>query len=91
MRNALPLLIAGSCLAILPLLGPAAATHPGGLERAIPCMAQPAGAVTTARDWLGSLHGWQDSALVLAWRASLAAAKGRPAPALCALRNIAPV
>ncbi|UPY37879.1 hypothetical protein [Sediminicoccus sp. KRV36] len=84
MRNALPLLIAGTCLAILPLLGPAASAVPGGLERARPCVAASAAPITATRDWLGSLHGWQDSALVLVWRSSLAAAKGKPAPSACA-------
>lgn len=84
MRHALPLLIAGSCLAILPLLGPAASAVPAGWQRVAPCMAQAAAPVTAARDWLGSLHGWPDSALVLAWRSSLAATKGKPAPTGCA-------
>jgi hypothetical protein len=33
--------------------------------------------VAAARDWMGSLKGWPDSAMVLAWRRSLAAAKGK--------------
>jgi hypothetical protein len=83
MRNAFPLLIAATCLAFLPLLGPAASGIPAGLDRGRACLAREATPITTARDWLGSLHGWQDSALVLAWRASLAAAKGRAAPLAC--------
>ncbi|MEI6158412.1 MAG: hypothetical protein WCP77_01150 [Roseococcus sp.] len=84
MRNALPLLIAGTCLSLLPLLGPAASTVPAGLERSRSCAAPEAGVATTARNWLGSLHGWQDSPLVLLWRSNLAAAKGKQSPALCA-------
>ena len=80
MRNALPLLFAGTCLAILPLLGPAASALPGGLEQARACIAPEATPITAARDWMGSLKGWQDSALVLAWRSALAAAKGKPSP-----------
>ncbi len=83
MRNALPLLVAATCLAVLPLLGPAASAVPLGLERARPCLARAATPVTATRDWLGSLHGWQDSALVLIWRSSLAAAKGKPGPSAC--------
>lgn len=83
MRNAFPLLLAGTCLAFLPLLGPAASGLPAGLERGRACLAREATPITTARDWLGSLHGWQDSALVLAWRSSLAASKGKPAPLAC--------
>ena len=83
MRHALPLLIAGTCLALLPLLGPAASTIPTGLERTRTCFAREATPITATRDWLGSLHGWQDSALVLAWRAGLAAAKGKLAPSAC--------
>ena len=84
MRNALPLLIAGTCLSLLPLLGPAASTVPAGLDRARACTAPEAGLVTTARDWMGSLHGWQDSPLVLLWRTTLAAAKGKQSPVVCA-------
>jgi hypothetical protein len=83
MRNALPLLIAGTCLAFLPLLGPAASRVPSGLERTRPCLAREATPITVTRDWLGSLHGWQDSTLVLVWRAGLAAAKGKPSPLAC--------
>lgn len=83
MRNALPLLLAGTCLALLPLLGPAASAVPGGLDRTQLCIAPAASPITTTRNWLGSLHGWQDSALVLAWRSTLAAAKGKPGPANC--------
>ena len=83
MRNALPLLIAGTCLAVLPLLGPAASSVHPGLERARPCVAPAAQPITAARDWLGNLQGWQDSPLVLLWRSTMAAAKGRPGPASC--------
>lgn len=80
MRSALPLLFAGTCLAVLPLLGPAASAVPGGFERTRACIAANATPITTSRDWMGSLKGWQDSALVLAWRGALAAAKGKPSP-----------
>lgn len=83
MRNTLPLLIAGTCLALLPLLGPAASAVPSGFERGRLCLAAEAAPMTATRDWLGSLHGWQDSALVLLWRSSLAAAKGKPRPSAC--------
>jgi len=83
LRNALPLLIAGTCLAILPLLGPAASKSPAGLERTYACFAPSAWPITASRDWLGSLHGWHDSALVLAWRSGLATVKGKPVPAAC--------
>lgn len=33
--------------------------------------------------WLGSQHGWQGSALVLAWRGGLASTKRRPPPGAC--------
>ncbi|MDB5413702.1 MAG: hypothetical protein JWR10_2037 [Rubritepida sp.] len=82
MRSTLPLLLAGTCLAILPLLGPTGAALPTNLEGIRICVAQDAGAATQPRDWLGSLHGWQDSPLVLAWRASLAALKGKPSPCM---------
>jgi hypothetical protein len=83
MRNALPLLVAGSCLAMLPLLGPALTSGPSALDRAQICVAPRAAPITITRDWLGSLHGWQDSALVLVWRGALAAAKGKPGPSVC--------
>lgn len=83
MRNALPLLIAGTCLAVLPLLGPAASAVSPGLELARPCIAPAATPITTTRDWMGSLNGWQDSPLVLIWRSGLAAAKGKALPAAC--------
>jgi hypothetical protein len=35
------------------------------------------------RDWLGSLHGWPDSFLVLNWRAFIAITKGRDVPSPC--------
>ena len=84
MRNALPLLIAGTCLAVLPLLGPAASRATGVIEGRKICVAPAAMPITTARDWLGSLHGWQDSVLGLAWRGTLATAKGKPGPTICA-------
>ena len=83
MRNALPLLIAGTCLAFLPLLGPAASPAPVGLERSRACLSRETTPITTVRDWMGSLHGWQDSSLVLIWRASLAVAKGKPGRSAC--------
>jgi hypothetical protein len=84
MRSALPLLIAGGSLALLPLLAPATTVVPGGLERVTGCVARQEHLLTTSRDWMGSLKGWQDSALVLAWRSSLAVAKGKPGPMACA-------
>lgn len=83
MRSALPLLIAGGSLALLPLLAPATTVVPGGLERAPDCVGRQEHAVVPSRDWMGSLQGWQDSALVLAWRGSLALAKGKPRPSGC--------
>ena len=83
MRSALPLLIAGGSIALLPLLAPATAIMPGARELAPVCLLQTESAVTVSRDWMGSLQGWQDSALVQAWRASLALAKGKPVPGAC--------
>ncbi len=83
MRSALPLLIAGGSLALLPLLAPATTVLPGGRERAPACLHPQESPVAQARDWMGSLQGWQDSALVLAWRSSLAVAKGKSPIAGC--------
>lgn len=84
MRNALPLLIAGSCLAVLPMLGPAATSMQTEFNPVRACVARGAPPITATRDWLGSLHGWQDSVLVLAWRSTMAAARGKPGPSACA-------
>ncbi|WPB84496.1 hypothetical protein [Sediminicoccus rosea] len=83
MRSALPLLIAGGSLALLPLLAPATAVVPGGRERIATCVMSQESPVAVSRDWMGSLHGWQDSALVRTWRSSLAAAKGKAPAAGC--------
>lgn len=83
MRSAMPLLIAGGSLALLPLLAPAAPMNAGGRERSVPCLLRQEGPVALSRDWMGSLKGWQESALVLAWRNALAAAKGKPPVAGC--------
>jgi len=47
-------------------------------------MSSAAAPVTFARDWLGSLHGWHDSTLILAWRSGMTAIKGKPSLAICA-------
>lgn len=92
MWNTLPLLVAGGSLALLPLLGPTTRAVAGGMERVSVCRVQSPGPMATTRDWLGSLHGWQDSALVFAWRGSLAAAKGRPPPSACAsVERLSPI
>jgi hypothetical protein len=39
----------------------------------------PAPELAPARDWIGSLQGWPDSALVRAWHDLVSRAKGRPA------------
>ena len=83
MRSALPLLIAGGSLALLPLLAPAAPVVAGARERGAPCLARQESPMAVSRDWMGSLKGWQDSALVLTWRGSLAAAKGKLPPTGC--------
>ncbi|MBS7791543.1 hypothetical protein KTR66_16190 [Roseococcus sp. SDR] len=83
MRSALPLLIAGGSLALLPLLAPAATVLPGARERGSPCLFQQESAVSVSRDWMGSLQGWHDSALVQAWRTSLARAKGKVPAGAC--------
>jgi hypothetical protein len=84
MRSALPLLIAGGSLALLPLLAPATTVVPGGLERVSNCATRQEHAPAPALDWMGSLQGWQDSALVMIWRGSLAWAKGRSHALGCA-------
>jgi len=43
----------------------------------------PAASTDPQRDWLGSLHGWPDSFLVLNWRAFIAATKGKAVPSPC--------
>lgn len=83
MRSALPLLIAGGFLALLPLLAPATAVVPGARERVPSCLMRQESPVAVSRDWMGSLKGWPDSALVQAWRGSLAAAKGKSPPTGC--------
>ena len=84
MQNTLPLLLAGACLAALPLLGPAASSLPSGLTRTQICTASAVAPINFTRDWLGSLHGWHDSPLILAYRGGMAAMKGTPGPATCA-------
>ena len=84
MRGALPLVLAGTCLAILPVIGPAG--HSGRPSLAYPkppCASGNARAGTPAHDWIGSLQGWADSPAVLAYRTVIARAKGLPAPAGC--------
>lgn len=83
MRGTLPLILAGTCLAILPLLGPAGHALPSTAARLPVCVAADAGALTQSRDWLGSLQGWGDSPVVLAYRGIIARSKGKPAPAGC--------
>ncbi|WP_424811586.1 hypothetical protein [Roseococcus sp. YIM B11640] len=84
MRGTLSLILAGSCLAILPLLGPAgtalSSRHAG---TAVLCAAPDARVMTAARDWMGSLQGWSDSPLLLTWRNLVASSKGTEAPAAC--------
>ncbi len=84
MRGTLPLILAGTCLAILPLLGPAGHALPTTIARVPVCVAPDAGALTQARDWLGSLQGWGDSPVVLAYRNIVARSKGTAGPAGCA-------
>lgn len=83
MRSALPLLIAGGSLALLPLLAPATNMVAGGLDRGATCLMRQESPMAASRDWMGSLKGFQDSALVLAWRSGLAAAKGKSPVAAC--------
>lgn len=83
MRGTLPLILAGTCLAILPLIGPAGGAMPAAPRMPL-CVASDAGAATQARDWLGSLIGWGDSPAVLAYRNIMALSKGKTGPAGCA-------
>lgn len=83
MRGTLPLILAGTCLAILPLLGQAGRSLPTSVSHVPVCVAAEAGSLTSARDWMGSLQGWTDSRAVLAYRAVMARSKGKPAPAGC--------
>ncbi|TCH97486.1 hypothetical protein EJV46_15270 [Roseococcus sp. SYP-B2431] len=84
MRGTLPLILAGTCLAILPLMGPAGHALPANMARLPVCAAAEAGVLTPARDWLGSLQGWGDSPVVLAYRNVVARSKGRAGPPGCA-------
>jgi hypothetical protein len=83
MRGTLPLILAGTCLAILPLVGQAGHALPTTMARMPFCVAADAGALTPARDWLGSLQGWGDSPAVLVWRNVVARSKGKAGPAGC--------
>lgn len=83
MRGTLPLILAGTCLAILPLLGPTGHALPASIGRVSSCIAPDAGVLSVARDWLGSLQGWGDSPTVLAYRNIVARAKGKPSLAGC--------
>ncbi len=86
MRHHLSLFVlAGFALAML-LVPPMPRAQGGAV--AVPaigllCAPEAASGLGAARDWLGSLHGWPDSALVMNWRALVAASKGRAAPPGC--------
>lgn len=84
MRGTLPLILAGTCLAILPLLGPAGHALPRTIAHVPVCAAPDAGALTPARDWLGSLRGWGDSPVGLAYRNMVARSRGKAGPEGCA-------
>jgi hypothetical protein len=79
MRSSFPI-FAATAFAAMFALTPATPTG-----HASPALCQPAGAdaVSPARNWLGNLHGWSDSPLVLNWRAFVAQTKGRELPAGC--------
>jgi hypothetical protein len=83
MRGTLPLILAGTCLAMLPLMGPAGHALPTTAARLPVCVAAEAGALTQARDWLGSLRGWGDSPAGLAYRNIVARSKGKAGPVGC--------
>lgn len=83
MRLALSLLMLGGFAAAL-LLVPTGPRAAAGLPTVrLPCAAPPPSAIAPARDWLGSLQGWPDSALVTNWRGLVAISKGRPLPPGC--------
>jgi len=82
MRHALSLfLLAG--LAMTLLLVPPLPRAGSAPALTLPCALPAPSGAAVARDWLGSLHGWPDSALVMNWRAWVAASKGRLPPAGC--------
>ena len=72
MHGAAPLSLAAAGLALALAVRPAPAPAPG----IVVCAAAPG--PVAARDWLGSLQGWPDSALVRAWSGFVAMTKGRP-------------
>ena len=75
MPRASLMLLAGAALLLASLLpaltarGAPALPHLCGGE---------AGGRAAALNWIGSLQGWPESTPVLAWRAAVAHAKGRP-------------
>lgn len=82
MRSSFPIFAAAAFAAMFALL-PAGVTGRVGQVTAGFCQAVEADAVSPARNWLGNLHGWSDSPLVLNWRAFVAQTKGRELPQGC--------
>lgn len=80
MRHSLSLFVLGVFAAALLMIPP---TPPRLAEWRAPCTPAGANAMSAVSNWLGSLHGWPDSALVMNWRAMVAASKGRVAPPGC--------
>ena len=75
MPRASVMLLAGAALLLASLL-------PALMARAAPTLPHLCSGATDGRaaalHWIGSLQGWPESTPVLAWRAAVARAKGRP-------------
>jgi hypothetical protein len=82
MRSSFPIFAAAAFAAVL-ALAPPAVTGGGRAPAGALCAAPVEDAISPARNWLGSLHGWSDSPLVLSWRAFVAQTKGRAPPPGC--------
>jgi hypothetical protein len=82
MRSSFPIFAAAAFAATFALLPDGVANRAGQVAAGL-CHAVEADAVSPARNWLGNLHGWSDSPLVLNWRALVAQTKGRELPAAC--------
>lgn len=82
MRSSFPIFAAAAFAAMF-ALAPDATSGRAGQVAAGLCHAMEADAVSPARNWLGNLHGWSDSPLVMNWRAFVAQTKGRELPQGC--------
>jgi hypothetical protein len=82
MRSSFPIFAATAFAAMFALTPDALTSRAGQLTSGL-CQVAEADAVSSARNWLGNIHGWSDSPLVLNWRALVAQTKGRDGPAGC--------